>query len=50
MWMGMNTDHPKLQDIRVRRAIQHAVDVETILAAAFATIDRSITSLRTSTM
>ena len=38
MWMGMNTDHPKLQDIRVRRAIQHAVDVETILAAAFAGI------------
>ncbi len=35
MWMGMNTEHPKLQDIRVRRAIQHAVDVDTILAGAY---------------
>ena len=36
MWMGMNTQHPKLQDIRVRKAIQHAVDVDSILAGAFA--------------
>lgn len=35
-WMGMNVDHPNLQDIRVRRAIQHAVDVETVIAGAFA--------------
>jgi len=35
MWMGMNTEHPKLQDIRVRQAIQHAVDVDTILAGAY---------------
>ena len=35
-WMGMNTHHPNLQDIRVRRAIQHAVDVETIIQGAFA--------------
>ncbi|MGX0878216.1 peptide/nickel transport system substrate-binding protein [Roseovarius sp. MBR-154] len=35
LWMGMNTEHPKLQDIRVRRAIQHAVDVDTILAGAY---------------
>ena len=34
-WMGMNTEHPKLQDIRVRQAIQHAVDVESILAGAY---------------
>ena len=34
-WMGMNTDHPKLQDIRVRRAIQYAIDVDTILAASY---------------
>lgn len=36
MWLGMNTQHPKLQDIRVRQAIQRAVDVDTILAGAFA--------------
>ena len=35
MWMGMNTEHPKLQDIRVRQAIQHAVDVDTILQGAY---------------
>ncbi|WP_297769496.1 ABC transporter substrate-binding protein [uncultured Roseovarius sp.] len=36
MWMGMNTEHPKLQDIRVRQAIQHAVDVDSIIAGAYA--------------
>ncbi|MFW5654607.1 MAG: ABC transporter substrate-binding protein [Roseicyclus sp.] len=36
MWLGMNTEHPKLQDLRVRQAIQHAVDVDTIIAGAFA--------------
>ena len=35
-WMGLNVDHPNLQDIRVRRAIQHAVDVETVLEGAWA--------------
>jgi peptide/nickel transport system substrate-binding protein len=35
MWLGMNTEHPKLQDIRVRKAIQHAVDVESILQGAY---------------
>lgn len=34
-WMGMNTEHPKLSDIRVRKAIQHAVDVNSILEAAY---------------
>ena len=28
MWLGMNTQHEKLKDIRVRQAIQHAVDVD----------------------
>jgi peptide/nickel transport system substrate-binding protein len=37
-WVGMNTEHPKLADIRVRQAIQHAVDVDTILQAAYAGI------------
>lgn len=35
MWLGMNTEHPKLQDIKVRQAIQHAVDVDSILAGAY---------------
>jgi len=35
MWVGMNTEHPKLQDARVRQAIQHAVDVDSILAGAY---------------
>ncbi|MCY4609133.1 MAG: hypothetical protein OXD40_11130 [bacterium] len=35
-WMGMSTDHPNLQDIRVRKAIQHAVDVDSIIEGAWA--------------
>lgn len=35
MWMGMNTEHPKLKDRRIRRAIQHAVDVDSILQGAY---------------
>ena len=35
-WMGMNVDHPNMQDIRVRQAIQHAVDVDTIIEGAWA--------------
>ncbi len=35
-WMGMNTDHPNLQDIRVRQAIQHAIDVDTVIQGAWA--------------
>jgi len=35
MWLGMNTEHPNLQDKKVRRAIQHAVDVDSILAGAY---------------
>jgi len=40
MWLGMNTDNPKLRDKKVRRAIQHAVDVDSILAGtAWADLD-----------
>jgi peptide/nickel transport system substrate-binding protein len=38
MWLGMNTEHPKLTDIRVRQAIQHAVDVDSIIAGAYSGI------------
>ncbi|MEM7121281.1 MAG: ABC transporter substrate-binding protein [Pseudomonadota bacterium] len=34
-WLGMNTDHPNLQDERVRRAIQYAVDIDMILQGAY---------------
>lgn len=34
-WIGMNTQHEKLKDIRVRKAIQRAIDVPSILDAAF---------------
>jgi peptide/nickel transport system substrate-binding protein len=35
-WMGMNTQNPKLSDIRVRKAIQRAIDVDAILQAGYA--------------
>jgi len=34
-WLGMNREHPALEDIRVRQAIQYAIDVEAILEAAW---------------
>jgi peptide/nickel transport system substrate-binding protein len=34
-WIGMNTRSPKLQDINVRQAIRYAIDVPSILEAAF---------------
>lgn len=36
MWLGMNTEHEKLQDIRVRKAIQRAIDQASILEGAYA--------------
>jgi peptide/nickel transport system substrate-binding protein len=35
-WMGMNTDNPKLKDIRIRKAIQRAVDTKSVIAGAYA--------------
>ena len=35
LWIGMNTDHPKLQDKKVRQAIQHAINVPQIVDAAY---------------
>jgi peptide/nickel transport system substrate-binding protein len=35
-WMGLNTEHPKLKDIRVRKAIQYAVDADAVNQAAYA--------------
>ncbi len=35
IWIGMNRDNPALEDIRVRQAIQKAVDVDAILQGAY---------------
>ena len=41
-WLGMNTEHPKLKDIRVRKAIQYAVDVDSIIQGAYSgTVEKS---------
>ncbi|WP_116083450.1 ABC transporter substrate-binding protein [Tropicimonas sp. IMCC34011] len=34
-WLGMNVENPKLSDLTVRRAIQHAVNVKQIVDATF---------------
>jgi peptide/nickel transport system substrate-binding protein len=34
-WIGLNRDHPKLQDIRVRQAVQYGIDVEAVIEAAW---------------
>ena len=34
-WVGLNRDHPKLQDIRVRQAVQYGIDVEAVIEAAW---------------
>ncbi|HEY5775613.1 MAG TPA: ABC transporter substrate-binding protein [Xanthomonadales bacterium] len=34
-WIGLNQDHPKLRDIRVRRAVQYAIDVGAVIEAAW---------------
>ena len=35
VWMGMNLDHPNLQNKKLRQAIQYAIDVPSILEAAY---------------
>jgi len=35
VWLGMNVENPALQDLKVRQAIQKAVDVEAVLEAAY---------------
>ena len=34
-WVGMNLEHPKLTDIRVRQAVQYGIDVEAVIEAAW---------------
>ena len=35
VWVGMNLDNPKLQNKKLRQAIQHAIDVPSIMEAAY---------------
>jgi peptide/nickel transport system substrate-binding protein len=35
VWLGMNVENPALADIRVRQAIQHGVDADAVLQAAY---------------
>lgn len=34
-WIGLNMQHPNLADVRVRKAIQMAIDVDTLLAVSY---------------
>ena len=35
VWMGMNEDNEALKDVRIRRAIQHAIDRQSVVDAAY---------------
>ncbi len=35
VWLGMNQDNEALKDVRIRRALQHAIDRETVVDAAY---------------
>ena len=35
VWMGINQEHPKLKDIRIRKAVQLAMDVNMVVEAAY---------------
>lgn len=35
VWLGMNHDNEVLKDVRIRRAIQHAIDREVVVDAAY---------------
>lgn len=34
-WLGINKNHPKYQDVRIRKAIGKAIDIDAILDGAF---------------
>jgi peptide/nickel transport system substrate-binding protein len=45
VWLGMNVEHPTFQDEKVRRAVQHAVDVDAMLEAAYFGIAKPSTGI-----
>jgi len=45
VWIGMNVEHPTFQDPKVRRAMQHAIDVDAALEAAYFGIAKRATGI-----
>ncbi|MFV3074436.1 ABC transporter substrate-binding protein [Niveispirillum fermenti] len=45
MWLTLNMDNPALADIRIRRAIQHAINVDDIIQAVYAGIAQPATGI-----
>ncbi|MFV3128329.1 ABC transporter substrate-binding protein [Niveispirillum sp. KHB5.9] len=45
IWLSLNMDNPSLTDIRVRRAIQHAINIDDIIQAAYAGIAQPATGI-----
>jgi peptide/nickel transport system substrate-binding protein len=44
-WLTLNIANPKLKDLRVRRAIQRAIDVDQILAGAYSDLCQGATGV-----
>ena len=42
-WLGINKNHPKYQDVRIRKAIGKAIDIDAILDGAFFGAAQSVT-------
>jgi peptide/nickel transport system substrate-binding protein len=50
VWVGMNVDNPALADVRVRKAIQRAVDVEGAVEAAYFGVATAATGIVADTL
>ena len=44
-WVGMNLDNPKLKNIKLRQAIQHAIDVPSIMQASYFDVAKPSTGI-----